>query len=73
MSAHGHTFHRTEHCMALSRATHIYSADRAQAEAHQLHACGICYRKAGSAAGKKSKGGPAWATEVTPQNTGKGQ
>jgi hypothetical protein len=71
LTAHGKTFHKSEHCMALSRATHVYSADRAAAEAHKLHACGICYRAAGkkSAADRK---GLDWAQEVA-TTTGKGK
>lgn len=41
---HGKTFHTNRHCMALSRATAVYSADRAAAESHGLKPCGICNR-----------------------------
>ncbi len=44
-SPKGKTFHRTETCMALSRAATVYHADRAAAEGHKLVACGICWRK----------------------------
>lgn len=61
MSAHGKTFHKSEQCMSLKRATHVYSADDADAKAHGLHQCAICYRakKAGSTSGASS-----WAKEA---------
>ena len=70
-SAHGKTFHKSEHCMALSRAAHVYSADRTEAEAHKLHECHICYRKPG--AKKASGAAPSWATEVVKPTTEKAQ
>jgi hypothetical protein len=69
-TAHGKTFHKSEHCMALSRAKHVYEAERADALAHKLHECGICYRKASA---KKDAAPPAWATEVVKPTTGKAQ
>jgi hypothetical protein len=62
MSAHGKTFHKSEQCMSLKRATHVYSADDSTAKAHGLHACAICYRehKAGTASGASS-----WAKEAS--------
>lgn len=62
-SAHGKTFHRSEQCMSLARSTHVYTADRATAEAHGLKPCSICYRpkKAGS---KTASAAPSWAKEA---------
>lgn len=62
-SAHGKTFHKSEHCMALSRATHIYSADRAEALAHKLHECGICFR-VHKASKQPEASAVGWAKEV---------
>jgi hypothetical protein len=45
----GKTFHQTKTCMALSRATTVYTADRKEAEKHDLKPCGICYRKPAAA------------------------
>jgi hypothetical protein len=61
MSAHGKTFHKSQQCMSLRRSTHVYSADDADAKAHGLHACSICFRehKAGGSTGASS-----WARET---------
>jgi hypothetical protein len=48
LTAHGKMYHQSTHCMSLSRAKQVYTADRAQAEAHGLKPCSICYRKSGS-------------------------
>jgi hypothetical protein len=61
MSAHGKTFHKSQECMSLKRASVVYSADSDEAKAHGLHACSICFRehKAGTASGASS-----WAKEA---------
>lgn len=68
MSAHGKTFHKAQTCMSLSRAKHVYSAERADAEKHGRHACSICYRekKAGASAA-----GMDWAHEVQKEGQAK--
>jgi hypothetical protein len=60
MSAHGKTYHKSQDCMSLKRASVVYSADEADAKAHGLHQCAICNRerKTGSASGASS-----WAKE----------
>lgn len=45
MSAHGKTFHKSQDCMSLKRASVVYSADEAEAKAHGLHQCAICFRE----------------------------
>lgn len=62
MTAHGKTFHKAQTCMSLSRATHVFSAERADAEQHGRHACSICYRtkKAGSKTASMD-----WAKEIS--------
>ena len=44
VSATGKTFHKATTCMALSQSKHVLQAQRADAEAHGLKPCGICYR-----------------------------
>lgn len=61
LSAHGKTYHATTHCMSLSRARQVYTADRAQAEAHGLRPCGICYRTHKAGATARGSAAPAWA------------
>jgi len=61
LSAHGKTFHARQTCMSLSRAKHVYTADRSAAEAHGLHECGICYRARASKSAKAGTGNAAWA------------
>lgn len=59
LTSHGKTFHESEKCMSLSRATVKLTADRKQAEAHGLKQCGICYRPK-----KTAKAGNDWAKPV---------
>jgi len=40
----GKTYHAAKTCIALSRTAQILVADRAQAVAHGLTPCRICYR-----------------------------
>jgi hypothetical protein len=61
LSAHGKTFHARQTCMSLSRAKHVYSADRAAATAHGLHECGICYRARAGKSAKAGAGNASWA------------
>jgi hypothetical protein len=63
LSAHGKSFHKTEHCMSLSRAKHVYTAERSEAEKHGLHECSICWRAKKSTSAKQA-GGPEWARET---------
>lgn len=57
LSAKGKTFHRVATCMSLSRAKGKLTADRKEAEAHGLKACGICFR----AKAAKKADNAAWA------------
>lgn len=61
MSGHGKTFHKSQECMSLRRASVVYSADESDAKAHGLHQCAICFRehKAGTGASAAS-----WAKET---------
>jgi hypothetical protein len=60
MSAHGKTFHKSQECSMLRRASVVYSADEGEAKEHGLHQCGVCFRehKAGTA------GAASWAKET---------
>ena len=41
-TAHGHTWHTSRTCMALSRSHNVLTADSSEAEAHGLKECSIC-------------------------------
>jgi hypothetical protein len=68
MSAHGKTFHKTQECMSLKRASVVYSADADEAKAHGLHQCAICFRehKAGTSGSAAN-----WAKEAKRQEESK--
>lgn len=61
MSAHGKTYHKSQDCMSLKRASVVYSADEADAKAHGLHQCAICNREHKAGASSSAAG---WAKET---------
>lgn len=61
MSGHGKTFHKSEQCMSLRRASVVYSADDSEAKSHGLHQCAICFREHKAGTGSSAAG---WAKET---------
>jgi hypothetical protein len=65
LSAHGKTFHARQTCMSLSRAKHVYTAERSAAEAHGLRPCNICFRPKSISAKRSAAGNAAWAAQAS--------
>lgn len=61
LSEHGKTFHASRSCMALSRAKVVLEASEADAKAHNLKPCGICYRA--KTTKKPATGNGSWAKQ----------
>ncbi len=65
MTDNGKTFHAKENCTMLRKAKALFTAERADAEAHGLHACRSCYKTPAAAKPAKNAWGKPLPTLPT--------